>query len=57
MIWRIYIAKNKFLTLNLEIDETMIENGDGGFRQHNQIPNATEDTPTLCISGSMIATS
>ena len=36
----------------------MIENGDGvgmsncGFRQDNQIPNATQDTPKLCISGS-----
>ena len=41
-----------------ETDETMIVNGDGvgmsncGFRQDNQIPNATQDTPKLCISGS-----
>ena len=45
-----------------ETDETMIVNGDGvgmsncGFRQDNQIPNATQDTPKLCISGSRIAT-
>lgn len=58
MIWRIYIAKNLFLILNLETDETMIENGDGVgmsnwfFCQDNQIPNTTQDTPKLCISDS-----
>lgn len=35
----------------------MNENDDDGvccFNQHNQIPNATADTPKLCTSGSRI---